>query len=88
MTTLTELQSSLAEMGKPAGRSTIFAALHKSRLYGRVPRRKPLLRKRPVTARLEFSKKHFNDSESTRQNILWSDEMEIELFGLNAKRYI
>ena len=32
MTTLTELQSSLIEMGEPAGRTTISAALHKSRL--------------------------------------------------------
>ena len=28
------------------------------------------------------------DSESMRQNILWSDEMKIELFGLNAKCYV
>ena len=27
-------------------------------------------------------------TQSTRQNILWSYEMKIELFGLNAKRYI
>ena len=44
MATLTELQSSSAEMGEPAGR-TISAALHKSWLYGRVARQKPLLRK-------------------------------------------
>ena len=36
MTTLTELQSSLVEMGEPAGRTTVSAALHKFRLYGRV----------------------------------------------------
>ena len=45
MTTLTELQNSFAEMGEPARRTTVSAALHKSRLYGRVVRRKPLLRK-------------------------------------------
>ena len=88
MTILTELQSSLAEMGKLAGRTTLSAALHKSRLYGRVYRQNPLLRKRHMTACLEFAKRHTRDSKSTRQNILWSDEMEIELFGLNAKRYI
>ena len=27
-------------------------------------------------------------TQSTRQNILWSYEMKIELFGLNAKRYV
>ena len=77
MITLTELQSSLAEMGEPAGRTTISAALHKSRLYGRVGRQKPLLRKRHMTAHLEFSKSHVKDSESRRKKILWSDEMKI-----------
>ena len=57
MTTLTEPQSSLAEMGEPARRTTISAVLHKSRLYGRVARQKPLLRKRHMTAPLEFAKK-------------------------------
>jgi len=87
MTTLEEQQSSLAEMGEPAGRTTVSATLHKSWLYGRVARRKPLLRKRHMTARLEFAKRHVKDSESMRQKILWSDEMKIELFGLNAKQY-
>ena len=31
---------------------------------------------------------HVKDSRSTRQKILWSGEMKIELFGLNAKCYI
>ena len=84
MTTMTELQSSLAEMGEPARRTTISAALHKSRLYGRVARWEPLLRRRHMTAQMEFVKRDMKDSESMRQNILWSDEVKIELFGLNA----
>ena len=58
MATLTELQSSMAEIGEPTGRTTISAALHKCRLYGRVAKRKPLLRKRHMTATacLEFAK--------------------------------
>ena len=54
--TLTELQSSSVEMGEPSRRTTILAALNQSGLYGRVARRKPLLSKRHMTARLEFSK--------------------------------
>ena len=46
MVTLTELQSSFVEMGEP---SRISAALQQSSHYGRVARRKPLLR-------LEFTK--------------------------------
>ena len=50
-----------------------------------VARRKPLLSKRHMTARLEFAKRHLKDSQTMRNNILWSDETNIELFGLNAK---
>ena len=88
MTTLTEQQSSLAEMGDPTRRTTVSAALHKSRLYWRVAKWKPLLRKRHMTTCLEFAKRHEKNSESIKQKILWSDETKIELFGLNAKCYV
>jgi hypothetical protein len=58
MVTLTDLQSSSVEMGGPSRRTAISAALHRSGLYGRVTRRKPLLSKRHMTARLEFVKRH------------------------------
>uniref|UniRef100_A0AAZ3NPL0 Transposase Tc1-like domain-containing protein n=1 Tax=Oncorhynchus tshawytscha TaxID=74940 RepID=A0AAZ3NPL0_ONCTS len=88
MVTLTELQSSSVEMGEPSRRTTIYAALLQSGLYGRVARRKPLLRKRHVTARLEFPKRHPKDSQTMRNKILWSGETKIELFRLNAKRHV
>ena len=88
MTTLTELWNSFSEIGEPAGRTTVFAAHHKSRLYGRVARQKPLLRKRHMTACLEFAKRYVKDFKSIRGKILWSDETKMELFGLKAKRYI
>ena len=69
MITLTELQSSLAEVGEPAETTTIPAALYKSRVDGRVARRKPLLTKR-----------HMKDSESMRENNLWPDETKIEFW--------
>jgi hypothetical protein len=58
MVTLTELYSSSVEMGESSRRTTISAALHQSGLYGRVTRRKPLLSKRRMTARLEFAERH------------------------------
>ena len=61
VTTLTKLQSSLAEMGEPAGRTTISAKLHKSRLYGRLATQKPFLRKRHMTAHLVFAKRQVKD---------------------------
>ena len=61
MITLPEPQSALAEMGEPARRTIISAALHKSRLHGRVAGRKPLLRKRRMTGQLEFAKRQVKD---------------------------
>ena len=52
MVTLTELQSSSAEMGEPSRRTTISAALHQSGLYSTVAGQKPLLSKRHMTALL------------------------------------
>ena len=34
-----------------------------------------------------FAKRHLKDSW-TRKKILWSDDIKIELFGLNAKRHV
>jgi hypothetical protein len=87
MVTLTELGSSSVEMGEPS-RTTISAALYQSGLYGRMARRKPLLSKRHMRARLEFAKRHVKDSQTMTNKILWSDETKIELFGLNAKRHV
>ena len=55
MVTLTELQSSSLQKGEPSRRTTISAALYQSGFYGR---RKPLVSKRSMTARLEFAKRH------------------------------
>ena len=76
MTTLTELQSFLAEMGEPAGKRSLCST-SKSRLYGRVARWKLLLRKRQHAWSLQ---KHMKDSESIRQNTLWSNETKFELW--------
>ena len=88
MVTLTEIQSYSVEMGEPSRRSTTSVALHPSGLYGREARRKPLLSKRHMTARLEFAKRHLKDSQTMRNKILWSNETKTELFGLNAKRHL
>ena len=36
---------------------------------------------------MEFAKRHI-DSQTMRNKILWSDEIKIELFGLNVKRHV
>ncbi|KAK3551967.1 hypothetical protein QTP70_031496 [Hemibagrus guttatus] len=76
------------ERGEPSRRTTISAALHQSGLYGRVARRKPLLSKRHLMAHLEFAKRHLKDSQIMRNKILWSNEIKIELLGLNGKCHV
>uniref|UniRef100_A0A8C4SMH5 Transposase n=1 Tax=Erpetoichthys calabaricus TaxID=27687 RepID=A0A8C4SMH5_ERPCA len=88
MVTLSEIQRSSVERGEPSRRTTISAAIHQSGLYGRVARRKPLLSKKHMAARLEFAKRHLKDSQTMRKKILWSDETKIELFGVNARRHV
>ncbi|KAG2466795.1 TCB1 transposase, partial [Polypterus senegalus] len=88
MVTLSELQRSSVERGEPSRRTTISAAIHQSGLYGRVGRRKPLLSKRHMAARLEFPRKHLKDFQTVRNKLLWSDETKIELFGVNAMCHI
>ncbi|KAG2455796.1 TCB1 transposase, partial [Polypterus senegalus] len=88
MVTLSDLQRSSVERGEPSRRTTTSAAIHQSGLYGRVARRKPLLSKSHMVARLEFAKRHLKDSWTMRNKILWSDETKIELFGVNARRHV
>ena len=37
---------------------------------------------------MEFAKMHLKDSQTMRNKILWSDEIKIELFGMNARRHV
>lgn len=88
MTTLKELQASAAETGETVHIATAARVLHRSKLYGRVAMRKPLLKKTHIRSRLEFAKKHVDDSMVKWKKILWSDETKIELFGHQTRRYV
>jgi len=86
--TVAELQRCSREMGESSTNATITAALHQSGLYGRVAQRKPLLSARHMKPRIEFAKKHMKDSQTMRNKIIWSDEIKIELVGINSKRFV
>ncbi|MBN3274862.1 TCB1 transposase, partial [Polyodon spathula] len=87
--TLKELQPSTAELGDTVHTATIARVLHKTGLYGRVAKRKTLLKKKThIKSRLEFARRHVGDSETKWKKSLWSDETKIELFGLNTKHYV
>ena len=77
MVTLTELQSSSVEMGEPSRRTTISATLHQAFMVEWPDRSH-------MTTHLEFAKKAPKDLQAMRNKILFSDETNIELFGLNV----
>lgn len=87
-TTSKELQASLASVKVSVHASTIRKRLSKNGLHGRVPRRKPLLSKKNIKARLNFSKTHLDDPQDFWDNILWTDETKVELFGRCVSHYI
>ena len=60
-------------------------ALHKSGVYGRVARRKPLLKYKSY---LQFAISHVGDTANMLKKVLWSDETKILLYGLKAKHYV
>ena len=70
--TLKELQSSTAEIGVSVHRTTLSRTLHRAGLYGRVGRKKLLLK--------EKISKYVWCLSNIWKKVLWSDETKIELF--------
>uniref|UniRef100_A0A8C5WFT6 Transposase n=1 Tax=Leptobrachium leishanense TaxID=445787 RepID=A0A8C5WFT6_9ANUR len=58
-------------------------------LWHMTPRRKPLLSKKNIAAHLKFfAEDHLDVPQHYWQNILWTDETKIELFGKNTQHYV
>uniref|UniRef100_A0AAY5K1L0 Transposase Tc1-like domain-containing protein n=1 Tax=Esox lucius TaxID=8010 RepID=A0AAY5K1L0_ESOLU len=74
---LKELQEFLASTGCVLHVTTISRILHMIGLWGRVAS----LKKKNIQAQLKSPK-------STWENVLWSDETKVEVFGHNSKRYV
>lgn len=83
-----DLQKSLAYANIPVSESTIRKTLNKNGFHGRIPQRKPLLSKKNIAARLQFAQEHLDVPQQYWQNILWTDETKVELFGRNTQHYV
>uniref|UniRef100_A0A3B4TNE5 Uncharacterized protein n=1 Tax=Seriola dumerili TaxID=41447 RepID=A0A3B4TNE5_SERDU len=87
--TTKDLKASLELANIAVHESTIRKTLNKQGIYGRTPRRKPLLTKKNIAARLKFVKEHIDTLQRYWRNVLWTDETKIELFGgKNTQHYI
>uniref|UniRef100_A0A8D0AL45 Transposase Tc1-like domain-containing protein n=1 Tax=Sander lucioperca TaxID=283035 RepID=A0A8D0AL45_SANLU len=86
--TAKDLKASLELANISVHESTIRKTLNKQGIYGRTPRRKPLLTKKNIAARLKFAKEHIDTPQRYWQHVLWIDETKIELFDKNTQHYI
>ncbi|KAF7663468.1 hypothetical protein LDENG_00210590 [Lucifuga dentata] len=84
-TTAKQIQAELQTQGTTVSTRTIHNQLNERGFYGKRPRRTPLLRERERHTRLEFAKTHLNKPKSFWENVLWSDEIKLELFGKSYK---
>jgi len=83
-----DLQASLAAADVDVHASTIRKKLNSFGINGRSARRKPLLSKKNIAARLKFAMDHLDETDDFWNNVLWTDESKVELFGRNHKRFV
>ena len=83
-----DLQASLALANVSVHKSTIRKTLNKNGVDRRMARRNPLLSKKNIATRLKFAKEHLDDPEGYWKKVLWTDEVKVEGFGFNEKRYV
>ncbi len=76
-----QIQADLQTQGTTVSARTIRLHLNEKGRYGRRTRRTPLLTQRHKKARLEFAKTYETKPQSFWENILWTDETKVELFG-------
>jgi transposase len=62
--------------------------LREAGLWGRVARKKPLLRRANIDKRLEWAKKYAEWNVDDWKNVIFSDESPFTLFQINGKQYV
>ncbi|KAF7642181.1 hypothetical protein LDENG_00262980, partial [Lucifuga dentata] len=79
------IQVDLQTQGTTISTHTILHQLNEKGFYGRRPRERERERERDKKAWLEFAKTHLNKPNSFWENVLWTDETKLELFGKGEK---
>ncbi|KAK3571135.1 hypothetical protein QTP86_001918 [Hemibagrus guttatus] len=87
-TTRGDLVNNLQRAGTKVTKATISNTLRRQGLKSCSARRVPLLKPVHVRARLKFAKEHLDDPEEDWENVIWSDETKIELFGKNSTCHV
>lgn len=76
-----QVHAVLQSEGTTVSTRTTRRRLNEKGLYGRIPRKTPLLTQRHKKARLELAKTFLRKPKTFWKNVLWSDETKVELFG-------
>uniref|UniRef100_A0A8K9UYT4 Transposase Tc1-like domain-containing protein n=1 Tax=Oncorhynchus mykiss TaxID=8022 RepID=A0A8K9UYT4_ONCMY len=84
MCQLIDLQKSLGHANISVDESTIRKTQNKNGVHGRKPRKKPLLSKKNIAARLRFAKEHLDVPQCYWKNILWTEYFKIKLSCLEG----
>ncbi|KAK3557791.1 hypothetical protein QTP86_000778, partial [Hemibagrus guttatus] len=80
-TTRGDLVNDLQRAGTKVTKATISNTLRRQELKSCSARRVPLLKPVHVRDHLKFAREHLDDPEEDWENVIWSDETKIELFG-------
>lgn len=83
-TTRGDLVNDLQRAGTKVTKATISNTLRRQELKSCSARRVPLLKPVHVRARLKFAREHLDDREEDWENVVWSNETKMELFGKNS----
>ncbi|KAK3521948.1 hypothetical protein QTP70_020049 [Hemibagrus guttatus] len=81
------LKSSIAAICSKYGKDSVELGRQQfklAQLHFNGARRVPLLKPVYVRAHLKFAREHLDDPEEDWENVIWSDETKIELFGKNS----
>ncbi|KAK3554037.1 hypothetical protein QTP70_019150 [Hemibagrus guttatus] len=83
-TTRGDLVNDLQRAGTKVTKATISNTLRRQGLKSCSARRVPLLKPVHVRVHLKFAREHLDDPEEDWENVIWSDETKMELFGKNS----
>lgn len=83
-----ELKEDLAKEGTDVSLDTVRRTLHAEGLKARTPRRTPLLKPHHKKRRLQFARTNLKKPQKFWDNVLWTDETKLELFGPMDQRYV
>lgn len=78
----------LQHQGTSVSTQTIRNRLREMGFNGRRPRRKPFINKKNQLKRLNFARDHLSKPMTFWDNVLWSDESKINLFGGDGNRRV